>query len=289
MLLLVPADPLRPARPDEHFAAEARAARDAGVVVAVVDHDVLARGGDVDRAVAKVPVDDDAVYRGWMLRSEHYAGLVEALARRGVAVRTDAERYRRAHELPGWYEALAGVTPESVWTVGAERAEFDAARSALGAGAAVLRDYTKSMKHHWHEAALLPDLADAEASWAVASRFLELRDDEFTGGFVLRRFERFTSAEVRTWWVDGRCVLVGPHPDTPHDVVGDPDLTAVAPLVAGLGLPFVTVDLVERSDGVWRVVELGDGQVSDLPRTTAPAKLVEALLGQGVQCGSRPV
>ncbi|MFD9734862.1 ATP-grasp domain-containing protein [Umezawaea sp. NPDC059074] len=289
MLLLVPADPLRPARPDEHFAGEARAARDAGVAVAVVDHDVLARGGDVDRAVAKVPADDDAVYRGWMLRSEHYAGFAEALARRGVAVRTDAERYRRAHELPGWYEALAGVTPESVWTVGAERTEFDTARLALGAGAAVLRDYTKSMKHHWHEAALVPDLADAEAAWAVASRFLELRDDEFAGGFMLRRFERFTSAEVRTWWVDGRCELVGPHPDTPHDVVGDPDLSAVAPLVAGLGLPFVTVDLVERSDGVWRVVELGDGQVSDLPRTTAPVRLVEALLGHGVQCGSRPV
>jgi ATP-grasp domain-containing protein len=106
---------------------------------------------------------------------------------------------------------------------------------------------------------------------------------------VLRRFERFTSAEVRTWWVGGECVLSGPHPDTPHDVAPDPDLGLVAPLVADLGLPFVTVDLVERSDGAWRVVELGDGQVSDRPGTVSPAALVEALLGHGVQCGSRPV
>src|SRR3954471_4128480 len=120
MLLLVPADPLRPNRPDEHFAAEARAARDAGAAVALVDHDVLARGGDVDRAVAKVPEGEDAVYRGWMLRSEHYAGLVGALARRGVGVRTSAERYRRGHELPGWWAELVSVTPESVWTAGFE-------------------------------------------------------------------------------------------------------------------------------------------------------------------------
>jgi CubicO group peptidase (beta-lactamase class C family) len=78
MLLLVPADPLRPHRVDAHFAEEAAAARDVGVVVAVVDHDVLSRGGEVDRAVAKVPAGEDAVYRGWMLRSEHYAGFVGA-------------------------------------------------------------------------------------------------------------------------------------------------------------------------------------------------------------------
>ncbi|MCS7481958.1 ATP-grasp domain-containing protein [Umezawaea endophytica] len=280
MLLLVPADPLRPRRPDEHFAAEARAAREAGVVVAVVDHDVLARGGDVDRAVAGVPADEDAVYRGWMLRAEHYAGFVGALARRGAVARTSAEQYRRAHELPGWWADLAEVTPEAVWTSGPDRAGFDVARRELGAGPAVLRDYTKSVKHHWHEAAFIPELADGDAAWAVARRFLELRDDEFTGGFVLRRFEEFTAAEVRTWWVGGECVLVGAHPDTPHDVVGTPSVEAVAPVVAKSGLPFVTVDLVLRADGVWRVVELGDGQVSDRPVTLAPEALVAALFAR---------
>ncbi|WP_221448096.1 ATP-grasp domain-containing protein [Saccharothrix violaceirubra] len=47
----------------------------------------------------------------------------------------------------------------------------------------------------------------------------------------------------------------------------DVELSAIGPLVAGLRLPFVTADLVLRDDGVWRVVELGDGQVGDRPRT----------------------
>jgi hypothetical protein len=51
----------------------------------------------------------------------------------------------------------------------------------------VLRDYVKSMKHYWHEAAYIPDTVGHAAAWKVAARFRELRGDEFTGGFVLRR------------------------------------------------------------------------------------------------------
>ncbi|MFT7841658.1 ATP-grasp domain-containing protein [Saccharothrix sp. BKS2] len=281
MTLLVPSDVLHPRRPDEHFAAEAEAARAAGVAVALVDHDALADpDGDADRAVRRVPEGAGvAAYRGWMLSSERYAAFAEALRRRGVEPWTGPEQYRRAHELPGWYHDLAGVTPRSAWTSGDDRAGFDRARDELGPGPAVLRDYTKSMKHHWDEAAFIPDLADADAAWAVASRFRELRED-VVGGFVLRRFEHFASAEVRTWWVDGECRLVGPHPDTPDDLPATPpDLGGVAPLVAGLGLSFVTADLVRREDGEWRVVELGDGQVSDRPSTIAPAALVGLLPG----------
>jgi hypothetical protein len=131
------------------------------------------------------------------------------------------------------------------------------------------------MKHYWHKPAYIPDLADTAAAWRVASRFRQLRDDDFTGGFVLRRFEQFGSAEVRTWWVHGVCLLVGPHPDTPHDnPPADLDLSAVTPLVAALRLPFVIVDLARGADGMWRVIELGDGQVSDRPATIEPQELV---------------
>jgi hypothetical protein len=41
----------------------------------------------------------------------------------------------------------------------------------------------------------------------------------------------------------------------------------------------VTVDLALRADGVWRVIELGDGQVSDRPATTRPEELVAAVTG----------
>jgi hypothetical protein len=166
-----------------------------------------------------------------------------------------------------------------VWTVGDDRAGFDQACEELGPGPAVLRDYTKSMKHYWHEAAFIPDIADRQTAWAVASRLRQLRDDDFTGGFVLRSFEPFSGGEVRTWWVDGVCRLVTPHPDTAQaQPAADLDLSAVTPLIAGLDLPFVTVDLARRVNGVWRVIELGDGQVSDRPVTIPPEQLITAII-----------
>jgi hypothetical protein len=278
MMVLLPADGLRPRRPDEHYAAEAAAARDLGFDVALVDHDALARGGDGDAAVARVPSGSAAVYRGWMLRSEHYAAMAAALAARDVALRTSADDYRRAHELPGWYAAAVGVTPESMWTEGDARDDFAAACGALPAGPAVLRDYTKSMKHYWHEAAFIPDVSDADAAWRVAARFRELRGDDFTGGFVVRHFEPFTGAEVRTWWVDGACRLRTAHPDTPDDQPpADLDLAPVAAVIGQLRLPFVTADLARHTDGRWRLVEIGDGQVSDRPASTPAADLIGTL------------
>lgn len=258
------------------------AAGDAGIAVALVDHDALTGQGGPGRAVARVPDGGGAaVYRGWMLSASQYAALADAAATKGVTLRTSASQYRQAHELPGWYAALASVTPDTTWSAGDSEPEFRAACERLGPGPAVLRDYVKSMKHYWHEAAYIPDLADQAQAWKVAARFRALREDEFAGGFVLRRFEQFTSAEVRTWWVDGTFKLATPHPDTPDEPPPSGfDLTPFITLIQDLALPFVTADMARRADGTWRVVELGDGQVSDRPRTTRAGEFLSAILAQ---------
>ncbi len=272
-------DPLSPRRTDPHFAAEARAAGEQGLRVARIDHDALL-AGDTAGAVAGVPRDaGTAWYRGWMVPAGRYAELAGVLAGRGVTLLTPAGDYRRAHELPGWYGAFADVTPRSVWfpaepgqVPGAARLAAGAAR--LGVGPAVVKDYVKSRKHEWDEACYVPDLADTDRLAAVAGRFVELQGAFLAGGVVLRSFERFTAAgEARVWWVDGRPVLVTAHPDTP-DRLPAPVLDAVAPCVAALGCRFVTTDMALREDGVWRVVEVGDGQVSGLPRSADPAALL---------------
>jgi hypothetical protein len=264
------------------FAAEAAAARAAGIPVALVDHDALTQSCDAGQAVARVPEGhSDAVYRGWMVRAGQYEALAGALAARGVALRTSPAQYQRAHEFPGWYPAFAGLTPDSAWTSADDRAAFRKAHAKLGAsGQAVVRDHVKSMKHYWDTAMYIPDLADTDAAWGVASRFRALREDEFSGGFVLRRFESFAGGEARTWWISGECALVTPHPDTPESPaaeLGSLPLAEITLRLGGLGLAFATVDLALRADGAWRVVEVGDGQVSGLPGTTAASDLVAAI------------
>jgi ATP-grasp domain, R2K clade family 3 len=81
--------------------------------------------------------------------------------------------------------------------------------------------------------------------------------------------------------VDGACRLTTAHPDTLGDLPPDIDLSPFASLIRSLGLPFVTADLARRTDGTWRLIELGDGQVSDRPATTDAGAFLSAILPQG--------
>ncbi|MDR7384749.1 ATP-grasp domain-containing protein [Promicromonospora iranensis] len=292
-LLLVPSDPLAPWVPDRHFMREADAAQQAGMGVAMVDQDAVL-AGDVQAAVRRVPTSDGervAWYRGWMMPSAAYSRLQAALRTCRVRLLTDTPAYQAAHELPGWYGIFANLTPASVWLPGEPgrtptSADVGALVEALGGGSGVVKDYVKSRKHEWHEACFVPDLADVAATTRVIGRMVELQGDDLAGGIVVRAFEKFTPdadghiQEVRIWWVAGSAVLITPHPDAPARATVDVPTAvcvAVGASVRALGAPFVTTDLALRSDGVWRVIEVGDGQVSDLPAAEDPALLMQAL------------
>ena len=108
-------DPLHPRRVDPHFSREAAAVRDHYGEIALIDHDAVRRG-DVDDAVRAVPPGLGPVwYRGWMVTAAEYAAVSAALKQRGTVLLTHPDDYRRAHELPGWHDTFAGLTPHSVW------------------------------------------------------------------------------------------------------------------------------------------------------------------------------
>ncbi|MFD6423295.1 ATP-grasp domain-containing protein [Streptomyces sp. NPDC060198] len=283
---LLCADPLRPSRLDPQFAEEAAAVREMGATTALVDHDALL-AGDTAGAVARVPRGSGAYwYRGWMIPVQRYAELDRALAERGASLLTDRTAYRTAHELPGWYATFRELTPRSVWyplsgtaptAVPREAAFWSALARPLGGGPGIVKDFVKSRKHEWHEACFVTELSDSTTLSGVVARMVDLQGDHLAGGVVVRAYERFApGGEARVWWVDGAPVLVTAHPDTPGDLPV-PDLGPVGEAVRRLGCRLVTTDLALREDGVWRVIEVGDGQVSGFPSGADPRPLLRAL------------
>ncbi|RMI39473.1 ATP-grasp domain-containing protein [Streptomyces triticirhizae] len=279
--VLFPCDPLNPRRTDGHFAAEARAVRERGGTVALIDHDALL-AGDAAGAVARVPRGLGAArYRGWMIPVDDYAALDAALAARGAGLLTTPDQYRSAHQLPGWYGAFAARTPASRWlacTPGEVPAEAELTRLAaeLPSGPGIVKDWVKSRKHEWDTACYVPDLRDSAGLRRVVAELVALQGEFLAGGVVLRAFETFTGPEVRVWWRDGEPRLFTPHPDA--DDVSVPAVPAsvldqLGSSVRTLGCPFVTTDVALRSDGVWRVIEVGDAQVSDRHPAVAPEDL----------------
>ncbi len=277
-LLLFPRDVLRPNRPDDHFSAEADAARSLDIDIGLIDHDAIATGNITDGIRGLSEVAGRATYRGWMLTPSAYTSVASALAGRGVDLLTSPAEYRHGHQLPSWYPKLAGLTPESTWTSSDDVEEFITAISDLDHGAAVIKDYSKSEKHYWEEAMFIPDLTDQSHARAVASRFRELRGAAFDTGYVIRRFENLAAPEARTWWRDGVCVGMSSHPDTPEVMPESLDLASIKHKMAGLGLPFVSADVAIQADtGATRIVEIGDGQVSDRPTSFDPTEFVAAI------------
>ncbi|MCX5206959.1 ATP-grasp domain-containing protein [Streptomyces sp. NBC_00237] len=290
---LVCGDPLSGRRVDPAFAGEAAAVRQAGGAVSLLDHDALL-AGDVGAALARVPRGSGPYwYRGWMIPVRRYEEVARGMEERGCSLLTGADAYRTAHELPGWYGEFTALTPRSVWREcppgGPPRgAGLDALVRPLRDGPAVVKDFVKSRKHEWHEACFVPELRDTAALSAVVDRFFALQEDSLAGGLVVREFEHFVpGGEARVWWVDGEAVLVTAHPDSPEDAP-EPDLAAVRPAVRALGCRWVTTDLALRGDGEWRVVEVGDGQVSGLPEGADARVLFEALGAAVSSGGSHP-
>jgi hypothetical protein len=282
-------DPLNPRRVDEHFAREAQEVRACGGVVGLIDHDALLRG-DAQQAVARVPDGLGSFwYRGWMIPGDRYTALAEALRRRGGELLVAPEEYRTAHELPGWYRTFVDITPASVWRPTKPGEVLTAEDLAvlvepLPPGSGIVKDYVKSRKHEWEQACFIPDLADAVGLTRVVQRFVELQEEFLAGGVVLRTFEEFSklesvAAEVRVWWLDGEPRMLTPHPDSPFGSELVPDLDHIGPAVRRLGCRFVTTDVALRADGVWRVIEVGDGQVSDLHQSSNRGALAALLVG----------
>ena len=93
---------------------------------------------------------------------------------------------------------------------------------------------------------------------------------EIEGGLCIRRVEPFVAESERRYFVlDGR----------PFSATGDPVPELVSQVARRIPSPFFSIDVIRREDGVLRLVEIGDGQVSDLVgwSTTAFAEMWAAM------------
>lgn len=240
----------RPDRPDEMFADQWDALAAAGWNASAIPDAVLTGA----KPLRDIPPDSQVVYRGWMLNAEEYAALARAVGTCSATMFTTPQQYLLAHHLPNWYPLLADLTPET--RIYPADVDLVAELRALGWEAYFLKDYVKSLKTGRGSVVRNPEDAPAVVA--------DLRDYRGTieGGVCVRRFEPLLpDTEVRYFVRQGLAFA----PD------GRPIPDAVRQCAERIASPFFSVDVAERTDGVLRVVEIGDGQVSDLVGWSADA------------------
>jgi ATP-grasp domain, R2K clade family 3 len=293
MLFVLCRDPLEPARPDRSFQFEVAEIERLGLAFILVDHDALIRGDDITQVIRRIPEQTEpvtATYRGWMMAPHQYRQLYDALARRNIRLINDPDQYQHCHYLPESYPIIERLTPRSVWLKGdLSIKRIMEALIPFGDRSVIIKDFVKSRKHEWADACFIPSAADRDAVERVVGRFLELQGDDLNEGLVFREFVEFQpvgvhpksrmplTEEYRIFWLGARPMLWSPYWETGEYAGISPPLELFAETAAAVKSRFFSMDVARRIDGTWFIVELGDGQVSGLPRIDDAGAFYEAI------------
>lgn len=249
MRFLYPCDPFNKKEPDETYAEEFLATQAAGIACSLYSAEDFESGDFKPRPL--FAEHEEVLYRGWMLNPGAYALLLEAISREGAHAVTSVAQYRFCHYLLEWYPLCKDLTPETIFV--AQGADYAAAVSDLHWAAYFVKDYVKSLTTSRGSVAYsVGEIAE------IVSQIEKYRG-QVEGGVCIRKFEQLVPDTEERYFVFrgkpfGRSGVV---PEIVH---------AIAPRIDS---PFFSVDVVLSTDGTPRLIELGDGQVSDRKQWSA--------------------
>ncbi len=272
-------DPLVDKQADARFIHEAQAAASIGLDHHLLDHDAITRG-NMARAVRHVPWYRDetlAIFRGWEMPERHYDLLYEALLSRGLRLINTPDQYVHTLYLPEALELLGAQTPQTLVLRGDGSLATTEVMQALAPFAGrpvILRDFVHCQKHRWGTACFIRASDDPQQVEAAMQAFVELQGWP-VGGWIFREYVELMpltpplpdhlplALEYRLVYADGVCIAALHHWDTSYAGAAPP-VEQFTPLARQVRSRFFTMDIAQRSDGAWLVLDLGDGQTASL-------------------------
>jgi hypothetical protein len=257
MRILYPENPLNKRQADEPYHEEFT------VVSSTESHqcslfDFDALEFDEFNPYPRIQAGERVLYRGWMLNSKRYKTLIGKIECKGGIPMISHDDYLRCHHLPGWYQACSNFTAETYFFAADE--EIESKVEELGWGRYFVKDFVKS------NTADLGSVANSPSEVRNIIEQIATYRGEIEGGIAIRRFEHYRCNTERRYFV------VNGIPYSSDGVI--PHL--VQEIASIINTPFYSVDVVENLAGELRLVELGDGQVSD-KKTWPVSKMVKVV------------
>lgn len=251
MHLLYPCDPFDGKKPDDAYEEEFSAAQRAGFACFLFSAEEFGMGEFKPRPAHLFA--GEILYRGWMLTPARYAQLQEAIEAKGATMVVGAEHYRQCHHLPGWYDQCRDLTPRTIFL--SKDDDFSNALAATGWHACFVKDFVKSLT------TTRGSIARNAAEIREVVDLIERYRGQLEGGVCIRELEDLRpETEERYFVFRGKAFARdGAVPDLVRDIAGR------------IASPFFSVDIALDAEGAPRLIELGDGQVSDRKKWPASA------------------
>ncbi len=251
MRIIFPFDPLDEKQADGPFKDEYQTMLSMGVDCSLFDFDAIEF--DEFRPHPKLNESEVIMYRGWMMKPSVYEKLTSMVKNKGGKMLTSPDNFILSHHLPQWYESCKMFTPETLFSDTEEGLEELAANS--GWDAFFVKDFVKS---NYDERG---SIAQNQSEVLEIVELIKAYRGEIEGGISLRRVEEYLPETEQRYFILNSIA---------YSAEGNiPELVSMIAKIHSA--PFYSVDVIQRSDGELRLVELGDGQVSD--KKTWPAEV----------------
>ena len=244
MRVIFPFNPAKPTEADGPFQQEHQILLSLGVSCSLFDYDQIDSG--VLFIKPTIIKSESVLYRGWMLEPSAYDKLSIIIEQLEGKMFTPPLHYLRSHHLPGWYDACKEYTAETIFLDNTHN--ITKVANDLGWDRFFVKDYVKS---NYNERG---SIAHKPSEIIEILEQIEKHRGSIEGGISLRKVEEYLlETEQRYFVVKGKAYSEdGIVPDLVHDIVAQHQA------------PFYSIDMIQRSDGVARLIEIGDGQVSDI-------------------------
>ena len=288
-------EPFETNKADFVYESEFEAAKNVGFGVELIDFETLVRDENSVRATRFIkPFDkiEQAIYRGWMLKPNIYEKLYKALLEKNLQLINSPDEYKNCHYLSECYEFIKNDTPKTVFVNFDENFTIERVFETISVfedKPVILKDFVKSRKYEWFEACFIPNASDKEKVKQTVEKFLELQGEDLNEGLAFREFVEFKSLanhsksgmpltkEFRLFFLNQKEVFSSAYWEEGDSSGLNFPHKLFAEVAKNVESNFFTMDIAQRENGEWLIVELGDGQVSGLPEKADVEEFYQAL------------
>ena len=261
---------------------ELNIAKSAGFKTSLISFEELTEG-NISKALRLVPTletMEKGIYRGWMLTPDDYQNLYNGLIQKNIQLINSPTEYKHCHYLPESYRIIKGLTPKTNWTAAKtpiNKKVITELTAQFGNSPIIVKDYVKSEKHNWEDACYIPNASDEQNVLNITNTFVELRGNYLNEGLVFRQFEELEylvdhsqsgmplTKEFRVFFVNKTVVSVFDYWDEGNYGETKPELDSFIQIAQNIESNFFTMDIAQKKNGEWIIMELGDGQVAGIP------------------------
>lgn len=202
------------------------------------------------------------LYRGWMLKFKDYERLYNSLLTLNMQLINNPIEYRNCHEFPYSYNNLKDYTPKCIYYKKDEKIDWGFVKKNFSKF--LIKDFVKSVKG-FDFPIYFDDNYSNEQLDEFVKKFIQIRDNMYTGGIVIKEFMELDKTndithEFRGFYLNKQLFILYQNSKNDNDFLPY-QLAQQVPL---LDSNFYTIDFAILKGDIQIVIETGDGQVSGI-------------------------